>query len=132
MCRLTCPYIILFFGDFLFQINTNGILTFKHEFSSFLNIQFPLDYPAISVFYSNVDTSENDSSKVLYFQSNDDQMLDKASEYVRRAFSDAIDFQASAIVVVTWENVGYFDRKNDLQNTFQVSSFGDHPYLRNC
>jgi hypothetical protein len=40
---------------------------------------------------------------------------------VREAFTDAQDFQATALVVVTWEDVGYFDRKDDLKNTFQVT-----------
>ncbi len=40
---------------------------------------------------------------------------------MREAFSDAQDFQATALVVVTWEDVGYFDRKDDLKNTFQVT-----------
>lgn len=88
---------------------------------NFLNIPFPLDYPAISVFYSNVDTTPtNDSAGIIYFQSSDEQMLERASHYVRQAFTDAQDFMATALVVVTWENVGHFDSKNDMQNTFQV------------
>lgn len=109
------------FPIIFFQINTNGILTFDNEFSAYLNVPFPLDYPAISVFYSNVDTTNHSpQTKILYFQSADEHMLDKASEYVRRGFSDAVDFQATALVVVSWESVGHFDRKNDQQNTFQV------------
>jgi len=38
------------------QINQNGLISFQTEFPTFVNIQFPLEYPAIAPLYSDVDT----------------------------------------------------------------------------
>lgn len=119
--RLSHP--VYFYSEKYDQIfiNTNGILSFKNPLESFLNIPFPLDYPAISVFYSNIDTSNaNESTSIAYFESSNPEILSRASRSVQDAFSDSERFRATAVVIVTWENVGYFDGQNDLQNTFQV------------
>lgn len=46
--------------------------------------------------------------------------MQRATDTVRGSFSDAIDFDALDVFVITWENVGRYNEKNDLQNTFQV------------
>lgn len=68
-----------------FQINTNGILTFMNEFPEFLNIQFPIEYPSISPFYSNVDITLGDAStRISYTQtSSDSNLLSRASSTIR-------------------------------------------------
>lgn len=109
-----------------FQINTNGILTFLNEFPEFMNIPFPIEYPSISPFYSNIDTTYADvSSKITYYQSTDSTLLNRASNVVRGAFSDATNFRASSLLVVTWGNVPKWRgesraRSNEL-NTFQAA-----------
>ena len=40
----------------LFQINSNGMLSFMTELPNFYNVPFPLDYPLIAPLYSDVDT----------------------------------------------------------------------------
>lgn len=103
------------------QINTNGILTFGHEFTEFLNIPFPLEGPTIAPFYSNVDTTlTNDTAQIIFFQSDDELLLNRATRLVQSSFRDARDFRASALFVATWENVGHYNKKNNEQNTFQV------------
>lgn len=68
-----------------FQINTNGILTFMNEFPEFLNIQFPIEYPSISPFYSNVDITLGDAStRISYIQTtSDSNLLSRASSTIR-------------------------------------------------
>lgn len=39
---------------------------------------------------------------------------------IRDHFDDAQDFVAQSIFVATWNNVGYFNQKSDLLNSFQV------------
>lgn len=80
-----------------------------------------MEYPAIAPFYSNVDTTNANSSTSISFSSSRNGInLDRATATVKQGFSDALDFKAVDVFVITWENVGRFKEKNDLQNTFQV------------
>lgn len=97
-----------------------------NEFPEFLNIPFPIEYPSISPFYSNIDISQADSaSKISYYQSTDSNVLNRASSNIRSAFSDAQDFRAKSILVVTWNNVprwrGQSRERAYEKNTFQVA-----------
>ncbi|XP_030387552.1 nidogen-1 [Scaptodrosophila lebanonensis] len=115
---------INFYGEKYDQlyINTNGILTFNVEFAEYLNQPFPLEYPSIAPFYSNVDTSDSDeNSSITLFETNDSGALYKAQQLIRYAFSEEQDFEARQLIVATWRNVGYFDSKTDRVNTFQVA-----------
>lgn len=108
------------------QINNNGILTFMNEFPEFLNIPFPIEYPAISPFYSNIDTSTADAStKISYYQSTDANLLNKAASVVRGAYSDASGFRASSLFVVTYSKVPKWRGESRERlfefNTFQVA-----------
>lgn len=110
------------FDDFLFQLNTKGILTFGIELSTFLNVQFPLEYPAIAPFYSNIDTTNAGSETSISFSTHrSERNIQKAHELVRRSFSDASDFRIVNVLVATWENVGRYNANNTVQNTFQVA-----------
>ncbi|XP_017054240.1 nidogen [Drosophila ficusphila] len=115
---------INFYGEQYEQlyINTNGILTFNVEFPEYLNQPFPLEYPSIAAFYSNVDTSNSDEgTSISLFETREQEVLDKASSLVRYGFSSQPDFEAHQVIVATWRNVGYFDSKTDRLNTFQVA-----------
>ncbi|KAH8272873.1 hypothetical protein KR018_006184 [Drosophila ironensis] len=115
---------INFYGEQYEQIyiNTNGILTFNVEFSEYLNEPFPLEYPSIAAFYSNVDTSNSgEDTSISLFETKDVSTLDKATALVRYAFSSQPEFEARQVIVATWRNVGYFDSKTDRLNTFQVA-----------
>ncbi|XP_068146256.1 nidogen [Drosophila tropicalis] len=115
---------ISFYGEKYEQlyINTNGILTFNVEFSEYLNQPFPLEYPSIAAFYSNVDTTNSDdSTDISLFVTTDEASLDKAQQLVRYAYSEQAEFEAKQLIVATWRNVGYFDSKTDKLNTFQVA-----------
>lgn len=109
---------------FSLQININGILTFVNEFPEFLNIPFPIEYPAISAFYSNIDTSFAEKlSSISYYQTIDTNLLSRASSVVRSAFSDANDFRARSLVVVTWNNVPKWKDPNLNEGTNELNTF---------
>lgn len=111
-------------------------MTFINEFPEFLNIPFPIEYPAISPFYSNIDTTNGDgSTKISYYQTSDNTLLTRATNTIRGAFSDAKDFRAKSLFVVTWNNVPKWrgesrERLNEV-NTFQVAitSSDDESYV---
>ncbi|KAL7736227.1 hypothetical protein ACLKA6_002906 [Drosophila palustris] len=113
-----------FYGEQYEQIyiNTNGILTFNVEFAEYLNQPFPLEYPSIAAFYSNVDTSNSgDDSNISLFQTRDPATLERAQRLVQYAYSEELEFVAEQLIVATWRNVGYFNSKTDRLNTFQVA-----------
>lgn len=95
----------------MFSLNNLHSKTFLNNFQ----------YPAIAPFYSNIDTTDaNVTSSISYFKSYDPEILNKASNYVKLAFDGAYDFQATFVFVATWANVGHYQAKNDVGNTFQV------------
>uniref|UniRef100_A0A1B0DDW6 Uncharacterized protein n=1 Tax=Phlebotomus papatasi TaxID=29031 RepID=A0A1B0DDW6_PHLPP len=88
----------------------------------FANAPFPIEYPAIAPFYSNVDTTvTNDTTKIAYYVTHDPQVLYSATDVIRNGFTNTIDFEARSILVVTWYRVGHFDRSSDAFNTYQVA-----------
>ena len=97
-------------------INNNGNLTFGTVFSGFSAVGFPsAGIPAmVAPFWGDVDTG-NPANFVgdvwmKFVDSNGDELDDT--------------------LVVTWENVGYFNEHGDLRNTFQVAiSDGTNPLI---
>lgn len=103
-------------------MNTKGILTFGIELSSFLNVQFPLEYPAIAPFYSNIDTTgAGGETSISFSTQHSERNIRKAYDLIQRSFADANDFRIVNVLVATWENVGRFNANNSVQNTFQVA-----------
>lgn len=92
------------------------------EFDEFLNQPFPLEYPSIAPFYSNVDTTPaNESTRILFFKTESPDVLHKASSLIRNSFQDHNSFQAQVVYVASWENAGYFNSRTDKLNTFQAA-----------
>ncbi|MBE9214490.1 PEP-CTERM sorting domain-containing protein [Plectonema cf. radiosum LEGE 06105] len=97
--QLNLPFGINFFGnDFdRFFINNNGNLTFSGPLSGFTPQAFPIsNLPMIAPFWADVDTRCAFCGEV----------------YVASPNSDT--------VVVTWNNVGYYNQNSDKTNTFQT------------
>lgn len=91
------------------------------EFPFFLNSPFPLEYPAVAPFYTNVDTTDaNETTSITFFQSTDGNLLKRVSNLVQDSFVDEYEFEAVSVFVATWQNVGHFNRNNNQQNTFEV------------
>lgn len=99
------------FKNFYKQVNSNGLISFITEVSRFFNLQFPLDFPAIAPLYSNVDVRA--SGSVYYRETQDDNILDRATRTIRGAFSKEKDFRATSALIVTWEDVGYHNQGAD-------------------
>lgn len=114
---------------FIFQVNANGLLSFQTEIPMFFNIQFPLNYPVIAPLYTNVDI--RNYGTISYRESQDPEELSRGTRNVRDSFSYASSFQAKAIFLATWSDVGYHDNGSDKLNTFQVAviSDGDDSYV---
>lgn len=103
------------------QVNNFGVLTFRADIPSFLNIEFPLPYPSIAAFYTNVDTSN--AGAVYYRETNEPHVLAKAEESVQNNFHAYYDFKPSSVFIATWEDVTYTSqgRTSPLRNSFQIA-----------
>lgn len=110
--EIVCPEIPLavpmfFYGeeyDSIF-VNNFGVLTFRAEMPTFINSEFPLPYPSIAAFYSNVDTSEKGT--VYYRETNDTRVTVKAAETVQENFAEYYDFHPTSVFIATWADVAY-------------------------
>lgn len=89
--------------------------------NGFLNVPFPLEYPSIAPFYSNVDTTNaGPDTSISLSQLPTERNKRLAFDAVRRNFNVGDNFRVLNVVVATWENVGHYRENNTDQNTFQV------------
>lgn len=98
-------------------MNENGMLSFLTEIPSYFNIEFPLDYPIIAIFYSDVDCRA--SGEILYRSSTDPILLRRAQSELKSAFREAGQFLPSELFIATWNQVGYYEeRKSKVSVTY--------------
>jgi hypothetical protein len=94
-------------------LNNNGNLSFGAGFSSFIPSGFPVaGFPMVAPFWGDVDTRNPDSGAAYYkfFDGDGDSDIDT--------------------LVMTWDNVGYYNTQADKTNTFQVAiSDGTNPAM---
>ena len=93
------------------QINQNGLISFGTPLPQFINIQFPLDYPNIAPFYSDVDTRIQGS--IYYRESQQPELIGAVIQILEENFNSADGFKPTSLLIVTWDSVGYYDRKSD-------------------
>lgn len=104
--QLTLPFQINFFGNAYnnYWVNNNGNISFSGPLSTFTPSLFPISQAAmIAPYWADVDTRNQVDNLPIPFSNN-----------VYLANPD------SKTVVVTWDTVGYYNRNNDKQNTFQL------------
>lgn len=90
--------------------------------NSFLNVPFPLEYPSIAPFYSNVDTTNAGSETAISLSKLPTERNKRlAFDAIRRNFAVGDNFRVVSVIVATWENVGHYRENNTDQNTFQVN-----------
>lgn len=82
-----------------------------------------MDYPVIAPLYSNIDISS--TGIISYYETNNPEILERATRNVRDSFSFSEDFHATSVVIVTWSSVGYYKEGSDKLNTFQVAIISD-------
>ncbi|XP_023692068.1 nidogen-1 [Paramormyrops kingsleyae] len=119
----------VFFYDGSFTsvfINTNGFVATAEpiEESVYLG-KMPTSLGMIAAGLGNMDTSDG-FGKVFYRQDTTPQTLQKASDYIARAYPEDDEVDPTNTIVVTWENVASQDtlRRGDMldikRNTFQL------------
>ena len=77
--------------------------------------KFPLgdNRKFLAPFWADVDTTDM-AGNVWYRRSTNTDLLSKASDQIRRAFPLVeSDFTAEDLIIVTWDKVGYYNKKSD-------------------
>lgn len=100
-------------------MNNFGVLSFRADIPNFLNTEFPLPYPSIAVFYTNIDTTN--SGAIYYRETNDTRALVKAEESVLSNFPEYYDFKPRSVFIATWVDVSYTTERVEKKNTFQAA-----------
>nr|XP_058948028.1 protein mesh-like [Pocillopora verrucosa] len=102
-------------------VNTNGVISFLGAVSQYTPAPFPLgdNRRLISPFWGDVDTRKGGT--VLYRESIDSVLLDRATKDVRRAFLNHQRFSASWIFIVTWDRVAFYGAEGNFKN--KVNNF---------
>ena len=97
-------------------MNTNGVISFLGAVSQFTPDPFPLgdNRRLISPFWGDVDTRKGGT--VLYRESIDPVLLDRATKDVRRVFLNHRRFSASWIFIATWDRVAFYGADGNFKN----------------
>ncbi|CAG9578155.1 unnamed protein product [Danaus chrysippus] len=117
---LTVP--IVFYGQTYESIFVNnfGVLSFRADIPTFLNAEFPLPYPSIAAFYTNINTT--DVGTVYYRETNESHVLLKAEESVQNNFHEYYDFKPTSVFIATWIDVTYSGSQwQNRKNSFQIA-----------
>ena len=94
------------------QINNNGLLSFNEAISGYTSEPFPLPEILIAPFWADVDTN-GDAGVVYYRETTASAIVNKVAQDVALAFRSQPPFTAKSVVIVTWDQVGYYDENDD-------------------
>lgn len=103
------------------QVNTNGVISFIAPVHAYNPQPFPLDEaPLISPFWADVDIRLPDGyvpgsprGHVWYRATSDISTVLSVREEVIQYFTNDQDFVPNEILIATWDNVGYYNKKTD-------------------
>jgi hypothetical protein len=93
----------------LFQIETNGILTFSGPFPTFTPSSFPLasGVKMVATFWADVDTTRN-PGRVYFREVSNGSLLNVATGQIRTYFPETSHFNAKWLFIATWYNVTFY------------------------
>ena len=97
----------------LLQVATNGLLSLNETVDSFTPVPFPTGEVRIAPFWADVDTSGG-LGNVFFRLTINQTSCNQAAQIINDAFSSS--FMPQYLAVVTWFEVGYYDRGGDKVN----------------
>jgi len=89
------------------QVSANGVISFNDPFTSVIPSPFPLssDTELIAPYWAHSDITS--AGTVFYRETNDSDVLFRASNDVNLFFPDVSNFSATTVFIATWEGIGY-------------------------
>jgi hypothetical protein len=100
-----------------FQVNNNGIITFRKELKTYKPVnfntkEFKEETPIVAPFWADVDIENfrdvNLGECVVFRVTDDTELLNNITEDVREHFTGQNNFSAKLMIIVTWYNVGFY------------------------
>ena len=108
---------------FMLQVSTNGLISFNEAEDSYTPRPFPTTGFLIAPYWADAVTDTSSGNGNVYFRvTTDSQLLSNASQQIANAgFTGQQSFSPSYLIIVTWENVGYFEFGQDKVSDVMIS-----------
>ena len=117
-------------------MNSNGIISFSAPVTLVTPDPFPLsgdltDVPLIAPYWADVDTTG--TGTVWHREDNDPQLLARARDDIRAAFTNQSSFVPTQLLIATWDHVGYFNNRTDrVSQMYLMPSLCSYPCMYNA
>ncbi|CAC5386536.1 Sushi, nidogen and EGF-like domain-containing protein 1,Alpha-tectorin [Mytilus coruscus] len=103
-------------------VNTNGAISFDETLSTYTPSAFPLNgnKKIVAPYWCDIDTTKG--GDVWYYETNNQDLLFKATDDIRQIFPEQKNFHAAWVFVATWDHVAFYGASSTGQrkrNTFQ-------------
>lgn len=95
-------------------MNTNGLISVHQRETRFAPRPFPTNNIIIAPFWGDADTRGGTAGTVSYGTTRNSNTLARAAEQIRAVFPEHTSFSPTYLFIVTWDGVGYYNRKIDL------------------
>ena len=99
------PWSDLYYIYYLYQISTNGIISFQSEFNSFNPVSFPSSpVPLIAPFWADFDF--RDTGRIYYRVTEDQKTMTKFSNILSKKNPNLI-YRPKLCVIMTWNSATF-------------------------
>uniref|UniRef100_A0AAY5JW14 Tectorin alpha n=1 Tax=Esox lucius TaxID=8010 RepID=A0AAY5JW14_ESOLU len=107
-------------------VNNNGVISFNVQVSQFTPEAFPLSDSRSFIAPLWADVHNGIRGDVYYRESTDPEVLERASQDIRKYFKNLPTFTATSVFIATWHQVTFYGGSQTTPvNTFQVVLISD-------
>lgn len=91
------------------KVNNNGDVTFRAPLTQYTSQPFPINgsHKIIAPFWTDIDTTKG--GQLWYRSTTQNSVLQQGTSKIRSLFPNILNFVASWMMVVTWENVAAYN-----------------------
>lgn len=90
------------------QVNNNGVISFNVQVSQFTPEAFPLSDSRSFIAPLWADVHNGIRGDVYYRESTDPELLERASQDIRKYFKNMPTFTATWVFITTWHQVTFY------------------------
>lgn len=101
-------FIHLLLSSFPPKVNNNGVISFNIQVSQFTPEAFPLSDSRSFIAPLWADVHNGIRGDVYYRESADPEILERATQDVRKYFKNMVSFTATWIFIATWNQVTFY------------------------
>ena len=132
VCMHVCTYVCMYVRMHtpFIQVNQKGVISFENfqivGTPSTLHFSF---LQMIAPFWADIDI--RGTGNVFYRQTADPNLLARATNEIQSAFPTSSNKAIETLLIVTWDNVGYYFQHTDKVHTYSIRMHIHIPYSRN-